>query len=165
MDDRTCMVEIARYYVNFLAGESCGKCTPCREGLKALRETLEAICEGKGKVEHLAFMQDIGETMQTASLCALGRTAANPVLSTLNYFRDEYLAHINEGRCPAGVCRDLTEFYIDAELCTGCGLCSKNCPVDGISGEKKEPHVIDQEKCIRCGECVNQCKFNAIKVR
>ncbi|MDD4171325.1 MAG: NADH-quinone oxidoreductase subunit NuoF [Syntrophomonas sp.] len=165
MDDRTCMVEIARYYVNFLAGESCGKCTPCREGLKALRETLEAICEGKGKVEHLAFMQDIAETMQTASLCALGRTAANPVLSTLNYFRDEYLAHINEGRCPAGVCRDLTEFYIDAELCTGCGLCSKNCPVDGISGEKKEPHVIDQEKCIRCGECVNQCKFNAIKVR
>ncbi|MDD4172046.1 MAG: NADH-quinone oxidoreductase subunit NuoF [Syntrophomonas sp.] len=165
MDDRTCMVEIARYYVNFLAGESCGKCTPCREGLKALHETLEAICQGKGKVEDLAFMEDIGETMQTASLCALGRTAANPVLSTLHYFRDEYLAHIKEARCPAGVCRDLTEFYIDAQLCTGCGLCSKNCPVNGISGEKKEPHVIDQEKCIRCGECVNQCKFNAVKVR
>ena len=165
MDDRTCMVEIARYYVNFLAGESCGKCTPCREGLKALHETLEAICQGKGKVEDLAFMEDIGETMQTASLCALGRTAPNPVLSTLHYFRDEYLAHIKEARCPAGVCRDLTEFYIDAELCTGCGLCSKNCPVNGISGEKKEPHVIDQDKCIRCGECVNQCKFNAVKVR
>ena len=165
MDDRTCMVEIARYYVNFLAGESCGKCTPCREGLKALHETLEAICQGKGKVEDLAFMEDIGETMQTASLCALGRTAPNPVLSTLHYFRDEYLAHIKEARCPAGVCRDLTEFYIDAQLCTGCGLCSKNCPVNGISGEKKEIHVIDQDKCIRCGECVNHCKFNAVKVR
>jgi len=165
MDDRTCMVEIARYYVNFLAGESCGKCTPCREGLKALQETLERICRGQGKIEDLTFMQDIGETMQIASLCALGRTAPNPVLSTLHYFAGEYLAHINEVRCPAGVCRDLTEFYIEAELCTGCGLCVKQCPVDGISGEKKEPHVIDQEKCIQCGECINHCKFNAVKVR
>jgi len=165
MDDRTCMVEIARYYVNFLAGESCGKCTPCREGLKAMQETLERICKGHGKAEDLTFLQDIGETMQTASLCALGRTAPNPVLSTLHYFADEYLAHINEARCPAGVCRDLTEFYIEAELCTGCGLCVKQCPVDGITGEKKEPHVIDQDKCIQCGECINHCKFNAVKVR
>jgi len=165
MDDRTCMVEIARYYVNFLAEESCGKCTPCREGLKAMRETLEGICKGQGKLEDIDFLRDIGETMQTASLCALGRTAPNPVLSTLHYFADEYLAHINEARCPAGVCRDLTHFYIEAELCTGCGLCVKQCPVDGISGEKKEPHVIDQEKCIQCGECINHCKFNAVKVR
>ncbi len=165
MDDRTCMVEIARYYVNFLAGESCGKCTPCREGLKVLQETLERICKGQGKMEDLTFLEDIGETMQTASLCALGRTAPNPVLSTLHYFKDEYLAHINEARCPAGICRDLTEFNIEAELCTGCGLCVKNCPVDAISGEKKEPHVIDQEKCIQCGECINHCKFNAVKVR
>ena len=165
MDDRTCMVEIARYYVNFLAGESCGKCTPCREGLKVLQETLERICKGQGKMEDLTFLEDIGETMQTASLCALGRTAPNPVLSTLHYFKDEYLAHINEARCPAGICRDLTEFNIEAELCTGCGLCVKNCPVDAISGEKKEPHVIDQEKCIQCGECITHCKFNAVKVR
>ncbi|MDD3364198.1 MAG: NADH-ubiquinone oxidoreductase-F iron-sulfur binding region domain-containing protein, partial [Syntrophomonas sp.] len=165
MDDRTCMVEIARYYVNFLAGESCGKCAPCREGLKAMVEILEGICKGKGREEDLEFLQEIGETMQTASLCALGRTAPNPVLSTLHHFKEEYLEHINNARCPAGVCRDLTEFHIDEEICSGCGLCIKNCPVDAISGEKKEPHVIDQEKCIQCGECVNHCKFNAVKVR
>jgi NADH-quinone oxidoreductase subunit F len=165
MDDRTCMVEIARYYVNFLAGESCGKCTPCREGLKAMVEILEGICKGKGREEDLEFLQEIGETMQAASLCALGRTAPNPVLSTLHHFREEYLEHINHARCPAGICRDLTEFYIDEEFCSGCGLCIKNCPVDAISGEKKEVHVINQEKCIQCGECINHCKFNAVKVR
>jgi NADH-quinone oxidoreductase subunit F len=165
MDDRTCMVEIARYYANFLAGESCGKCTPCREGIKAMLEILNNICQGEGREEDLEFLQEIGETMQTASLCALGRTAPNPVLSTLHHFREEYLEHINNARCPAGVCRDLTEFYIDAEPCTGCGLCVKNCPVNAISGEKKAVHVIDQDKCIQCGECINHCKFNAVKIR
>jgi len=165
MDDRTCMVEIARYYVNFLAGESCGKCAPCREGIRALLEILNGICKGTGREEDLILLQEIGETMQTASLCALGRTAPNPVLSTMRYFKDEYIAHIKDARCPAGVCRDLTEFYISEELCTGCGLCIKNCPVDAVSGEKKAVHVINQEKCIRCGECINHCKFNAVKVR
>jgi len=165
MDDRTCMVEIARYYANFLAGESCGKCTPCREGIKAMLEILNNICQGEGREEDLEFLQEIGETMQTASLCALGRTAPNPVLSTLHHFREEYLEHINNARCPAGVCRDLTEFYIDGEPCTGCGLCVKNCPVDAISGEKKKVHVIDQDKCIQCGECINHCKFDAVKIR
>jgi len=165
MDDRTCMVEIARYYVNFLAGESCGKCAPCREGIRALLEILNGICKGTGREEDLILLQEIGETMQTASLCALGRTAPNPVLSTMRYFKDEYIAHIKDARCPAGVCRDLTEFYISEEFCTGCGLCIKNCPVDAVSGEKKAVHVINQEKCIRCGECINHCKFNAVKVR
>ncbi len=165
MDDRTCMVEIARYYVNFLAGESCGKCTPCREGLKAMLEILSNFCQGKGSDADLQFLMDTSETMQMMSLCALGRTAANPVLSTLRYFKDEYLAHIHEQHCPAGVCRDLTEFYIDPEPCTGCGLCAQHCPVEAISGEKKEAHVIDQAICIRCGECRNQCKFDAVMIR
>ncbi|MDD4801971.1 MAG: NADH-ubiquinone oxidoreductase-F iron-sulfur binding region domain-containing protein [Syntrophomonas sp.] len=165
MDEHTCMVEIARYYVNFLAGESCGKCAPCREGLKAMLEILTGICKGEGSEADLDFLREIGETMQIASLCALGKTAPNPVLSTLNYFRDEYLSHINEHHCPAGVCRDLTRFYIDVEPCTGCGLCAKNCPMDAISGDRKEPHVIDQDKCIQCGECRNQCKFDAVKAR
>ncbi len=165
MDDRTCMVEIARYYVNFLAGESCGKCTPCREGLKAMLEILTNFCAGQGSNADLQFLTDISETMRIMSLCALGRTAANPVLSTLQYFRDEYLAHIHDHHCPAGVCRELTEFYIDPEPCTGCGLCAKHCPVEAISGAKKEPHVIDHAICIRCGECRNQCKFDAVVVR
>jgi len=165
MDERTCMVEVARYYINFLAGESCGKCVPCREGIRALLEILTRICEGKGELADLDLLEDIGETMQVASLCALGRTAPNPVLSTLRYFRDEYLAHIVEKRCPAGVCRKITEFYIDEEVCTGCGLCARNCPADAIIGEKKEVHVIVQDKCIRCGECINNCRFNAVKVK
>ncbi len=165
MDDRTCMVEIARYYVNFLAGESCGKCTPCREGIKALLDTLTAICHGQGREEDLLYLEEISQTMQDASLCALGRTAANPVLSTLRYFKAEYLTHIRDHRCPAGICRELTEFEIDPAACTGCGLCTKNCPVDAISGEKKLAHIIDQNKCIRCGECINHCRFNAVLVR
>ncbi len=165
MDERTCMVEVARYYINFLAGESCGKCIPCREGLRSLLEILTRICEGQGELADLDLLEDISETMQLASLCALGRTAPNPVLSTLRYFKEEYLAHIVEKRCPAGVCRKITDFYIDAEACTGCGLCAKNCPADAIIGETKEAHVIDQDKCIRCGECINNCKFNAVKIK
>lgn len=165
MDDRTCMVEVARYYLNFLAGESCGKCVPCREGIRRMQEILTRICEGKGVIGDLDLLQEIAETVQTASLCGLGKTAPNPVLSTLRYFREEYEAHIFEHRCPAGVCRDLTEFYIDAQKCTGCTLCAKNCPVGAVVGEAKVPHVIEQDKCIRCGECINNCKFGAVQIK
>lgn len=165
MDDHTCMVEVARYYVNFLAGESCGKCTPCREGIRAQLEILTDICSGRGKMEDLDLLEEISFTMQEASLCALGRTAPNPVLSTLRYFRDEYLAHIEDHRCPAGVCRELTTFYIDPEKCTGCGICKKVCSINGIQGEKKEPHCIDEAICIHCGECYRQCAFDAIQLR
>lgn len=165
MDDRTCMVEVARYYLNFLAEESCGKCTPCREGVRRMLEILTRICNGKGEEGDLELLEGIAKTVQTAALCALGRTAPNPVLSTLKYFRDEYESHIRDKKCPAGICRSLTEFVIDPELCVGCGLCTKNCPADAVSGEKKKAHVIDQEKCIKCGECINHCRFNAVKVK
>ena len=164
MDDHTCMVEVARYYVNFLAGESCGKCTPCREGIRAMLEILTDICNGKGKLEDLQLLEDISATMQEASLCALGRTAPNPVLSTLRYFRDEYIEHIENRFCPAGICRELTTFYIDPEKCTGCTLCMKSCAVNAITGEKKQVHVIDESSCIRCGECYRTCNFDAIKL-
>lgn len=165
MDDRTCMVEVARYYLNFLAGESCGKCAPCREGIRSLLEIVTRICEGQGQIEDLDLLQEISETVQAASLCALGRTAPNPVLSTLKYFRDEYVAHITEHRCPAGICQGLTEFYIDPQLCKGCTLCAKNCPADAIRGEKKQVHRIEQDKCIKCGQCIDNCKLQAVKVR
>ncbi|MBC7075211.1 MAG: 4Fe-4S binding protein [Syntrophomonadaceae bacterium] len=165
MDDTTCMVEVARYYTNFLAGESCGKCTPCREGIRALVEILTRICKGEGELSDLQLLRDISEVMQEASLCALGRTAPNPVLSTLRFFEDEYIAHIVEKRCPAGVCPALTTFYIDPELCTGCTLCKRNCPVDAIKGEAKKKHEIIEDKCIRCGECYRRCRFKAVKVR
>lgn len=165
MDDRTCMVEVARYYLNFLAGESCGKCSPCREGIKTLLEIVTRICNGQGNMEDLDLLEDISETIRSASLCALGRTSSNPVLSTLKYFRDEYIAHIRDHRCPAGVCRALTTFYIDPELCKGCTLCAQNCPTGAVQGTKKQIHKIDQEKCIKCGQCINNCKFQAVKVR
>lgn len=165
MDDRTCMVEVARYYLHFLAEESCGKCYPCREGIRRLLEIVTRICEGQGQMEDLELMEDISETLVLASLCALGKTAANPVLSTLKYFRDEFITHIVDHKCPAGVCPNLTEFYIDAELCKGCTICAKNCPVDAITGEKKQVHVVDQNKCIKCGQCIDNCRFLAVKVR
>ncbi|ABI68999.1 NADH-quinone oxidoreductase subunit NuoF [Syntrophomonas wolfei] len=165
MDDRTCMVEVVRYYLSFLAGESCGKCVPCREGIKCLLEILTRICHGQGEIGDIALLEDIAETMQQASLCALGRTASNPVLSTLRYFREEYLEHIEGQRCPAGICRELSEFWIDPVICTGCGLCLPRCPVEGIKGEKKQAHWIESDKCIRCGECIDSCSFQAIKVK
>lgn len=165
MDDHTCMVEVARYYLQFLAGESCGKCVPCREGIERMLEVISRICEGRGEEDDLVMLEDLGETLQLASSCALGKTAPNPVLSTLKYFREEYESHIRQHRCAAGVCRSLTEFYVDPEKCNGCGLCEKNCPVNAILGEMKQPHTIKQDVCIRCGDCFNRCNSQAVKVK
>ena len=162
MDEDTCMVDMAKYFVDFLQEESCGKCVPCREGLQRMGEALTDITEGKGRMEHLALIKDLAEMLRDASLCGLGQTAANPVMATLNYFEDEYTAHIKDGKCPAGVCRELIMYSIDSDKCTGCGLCFKNCPSSVITGEKKQPHVIDNENCIKCGICYDVCKFDAV---
>ena len=157
MDEDTCVVDLARYFVDFLCEESCGKCVPCREGLKRMREILNDIVAGKGKEGDIALLEEIATVMKKASLCALGTTAANPALSTIRYFRDEYEAHITERRCPALVCKELISYYIEPEKCIACLLCSKNCPEDAIEGEKKTIHVIDQTKCIKCGICYDVC--------
>ncbi len=165
MDDQTCMVQVAEYFVDFLRDESCGKCTPCREGLVALDTILKRIMGGRGQEGDIELLLEYGRNMCESSLCALGQTAANPVLSTIEYFRDEYEAHIAGGKCPAGKCKELIRFEIIPENCTGCTLCARNCPVDAISGSPREVHVIDQEKCIRCGICRNVCNFNAVEVK
>jgi len=164
MDDTTCMVDIAKYFMNFLKDESCGKCTSCREGTRRMYEILDGITQGKGKESDIELLEELSWVMQEASLCALGQTAPNPALSTLRYFRDEYEAHIKDKRCPAGVCKALITYRINADKCTACGMCKKVCPSDAITGEKKVPHRIDPEKCIRCGACVSECKFDAIEV-
>ena len=163
MDDRSCMVDVARYYLNFLSGESCGKCIPCREGIKRMLEILNDICCGKGREGDLELLMEIAETVEEASLCGLGKTAPNPVITTLRYFKDEYIAHIKEKRCPAGVCRELTSYHIDQELCRGCGLCSKQCPQDAIAKRDKY-FAIDESLCVKCGSCIDTCRFDAIKV-
>lgn len=163
MDEDTCMVDVARYFTEFLKGESCGKCVACREGVKRMWEILDRICKGAGKEEDIDLLMEMGEYLQDSALCALGSTAANPVLTTLEYFKDEYMLHINEKYCPSGVCKNLFQFEIDPEACTGCGACMKKCPVDAISGEKKSVHEIDQDLCIKCGECYKTCNFDAIK--
>ncbi len=165
MDERTCMVDIARYFLDFLKEESCGKCTPCREGIRRMLEILTRITEGQGEMADLETLETLAKTVQSASLCGLGKTAPNPVLSTLRYFHDEYVAHIVDHKCPAGVCKALIEYYIIADKCTGCGLCRRKCPQEAISGEKKELHVIDPELCIKCGVCFDVCKFDAVGVR
>ncbi|MFC1983609.1 NADH-ubiquinone oxidoreductase-F iron-sulfur binding region domain-containing protein [Chloroflexota bacterium] len=162
MDEDTCMVDIARYFIEFLKGESCGKCVPCREGLNRMSEILNRITQGKGKREDLDTLEDIAGVLSDGALCALGQTAANPVLSTIHYFRDEYLAHIDEKKCPAGVCRDLIQYSIDPEKCEGCLRCTRVCPTGAISGEIKQPHTINQGMCIKCGACYDVCKFNAV---
>lgn len=162
MDDRTCMVEIARYYVNFLTGESCGKCTPCREGLRRLTTILTDICEGRGRMEDLDLIEETCETLGEAALCGLGKTAPNPVMTTLTHFRDEYEEHILNKRCRAGVCKALSRFEITADKCTGCGVCLKACPAGAITGEPKQAHTINQELCTKCGACREKCRFNAI---
>ena len=162
MDEDTCMVDIAKFYLEFTADESCGKCNPCRIGTKRLLEILTRITEGKGKPEDIQRIRDLAEYMQCSSLCALGQSAPNPILSTMNHFLDEYEAHIYEKRCPAGVCKSLLNYYILTDKCRGCTLCARNCPVQAISGSVKSPHVIDTTKCIRCGQCIAHCRFGAI---
>ncbi|MBC2745514.1 MAG: NADH-quinone oxidoreductase subunit NuoF [ANME-2 cluster archaeon] len=163
MDEDTCMVDVARYFINFLMEESCGKCVPCREGLLRMGEILTDITEGRGRMEDLDLIQDLSEVLKDASLCGLGQTAPNPVMSTLKYFRDEYEAHIKDHKCPAGVCTELITYNIDAGNCTGCGLCLKKCPAEAITGETKQPHVLDTGKCIKCGICYDVCKFDAVR--
>jgi NADH-quinone oxidoreductase subunit F len=163
MDEDTCMVDVARYFVDFLLEESCGKCIPCREGLRVLSSILSDICAGKGKSEDIQTTEEIAETMRETLLCALGRTAANPVLTSLKYFRDEWEQHIIEKRCPANVCKALIDFYINPEKCQACLLCLKECPAGAIQGDKDQVHWIDQEKCIKCGTCYEICNFHAVK--
>jgi NADH:ubiquinone oxidoreductase subunit F (NADH-binding)/Pyruvate/2-oxoacid:ferredoxin oxidoreductase delta subunit len=165
MDEETCMVDVARYFLEFLRDESCGKCTACREGVDAMYRMVADICEGKGKPEYLPLLEELGQAVKDGSLCALGGTAPNPVLSTLRYFRDEYEAHIRERRCPAGVCKALITYSILADKCKGCQLCAKSCPQKAISGERRKPHSIDDSKCIRCGVCRDVCKFEAVSVQ
>lgn len=164
MDDRTCMVDVARYFQKFLEEESCGKCTPCREGIRQMRLILDRIVAGQGREEDLDTLQELAETVAEGSLCGLGQTAPNPVLSTLRYFRDEYMAHIRDKTCPAKVCRALISYTILEDKCVGCGVCAKACPVECISGERKEPYRIDQEQCLKCGVCLSKCKFDAVTV-
>ena len=165
MDEDNCMVDIAKYFIGFLEGESCGKCVPCREGLKRMREILDDISEGKGKEGDIELLERLSTVLKDGALCALGATAPNPVLSTIRFFRDEYEAHIKEKRCPAGVCKELITYQIIEEKCPGCGLCVKACPAEAItSGGKKKPVILDQEKCIKCGACYDVCKLGAVKV-
>ena len=164
MDEETCMVDVARYFLDFLRSESCGKCTTCREGIAAMHDIVADICNGKGEPEDIGLLEDLAEAVGDASLCALGGTAPNPVMSTLRNFRNEYEAHINEKKCPAGVCRALISYRIDPEKCTGCTLCNKRCPEKAIAGKPKEPQTIDEEKCIKCGVCRESCKFEAVLI-
>ncbi len=164
MDDATCMVDVARYFVEFTNDESCGKCTPCREGSRALLEILTRLCAGEGREGDIELLQELGESVRDASLCGLGQSLPNPVLSSLEHFKDEYEEHLNNHRCPAGVCKALITFNIDKETCTGCRLCAKKCPQDAISGEAKQPHTIDPDKCIKCGVCADVCKFEAVSI-
>ena len=162
MDDTKCMVNLAEFYLGFTVDESCGKCTPCRIGTKRMLEILEKITEGSGETEDLEKLERLAKTIQKASVCGLGQTAPNPVLSTMKYFRDEYTAHIRDKKCPAKECKALRAIEIDPEKCRGCGICKKNCPVNAITGEVKQPHKIDEDICIKCGTCISKCPFKAI---
>ena len=162
MDEDNCMVDIAKYFLEFTVDESCGKCAPCRIGTKRIYEILEKITEGKGKLEDIDLLKELCEQVRTSSLCALGQTAPNPVLSTLKYFEDEYRAHVIDKKCPSGVCKALLTYTVLDDKCIGCTLCARNCPTNAISGELKKPHYIDPEKCIKCGVCQEKCKFSAI---
>ena len=163
MNEDTCIVEVARFFMNFTQNESCGKCVPCREGTKNMLKILERIVKGKGEMKDIETLEELAVAVKDGSLCGLGKTAPNPVLSTLKYFRDEYIAHIQDKKCPAGVCSKMTSYVIDPEKCKGCSKCARNCPVGAITGEIKSPFTIDQSKCIKCGACVSNCPFKAIE--
>ncbi|HPS24391.1 MAG TPA: NADH-ubiquinone oxidoreductase-F iron-sulfur binding region domain-containing protein, partial [Bacteroidales bacterium] len=165
MDEDDCMVGIAKFYLEFIVEESCGKCTPCRVGNKRMLELLEKICNGKGNMSDLEQLRNLALVIKDTALCGLGQTSPNPVLSTLDNFYDEYLAHVQDKVCPAGQCRALRHYFINPDVCTGCTLCARNCPVQAITGEKRQPHTINQEICIHCGVCYQKCKFNAITVQ
>ena len=165
MDQDNCMVDVARYFLDFLQEESCGQCVPCREGVTRLLQVLTDICAGEGKDGDIELLENVADTLHELSLCALGGTAANPILTTLLYFRDEYLEHIHEKKCRAGVCKGLFYYEIDEEKCNGCHVCFRKCPQEAVYGEKKEPHTIDQEKCIHCTICYESCKFEAIVIK
>jgi NADH-quinone oxidoreductase subunit F len=164
MDEQTCMVDVAKFFLDFTQKESCGKCTFCRIGTKRMLEILTRITEGKGKEGDIEELEELAYQIKDNSLCGLGQTAPNPVLTTIRYFRDEYEAHIKHKKCPSMVCKSLLVYEVIAENCTGCTVCAKNCPVDAISGERKQIHFIDQDKCIKCGACYTKCKFNAIRL-
>lgn len=163
MDEDTCMVDVARFFMDFCQDESCGKCVPCRVGTKKMLDILTDICEGRGKEGDIELLDELAAVIKDSALCGLGQTAPNPVLSTIRYFKEEYEAHIKEKRCPAGICANLVIYTIDPETCTGCGKCRRACPVEAITGEKKEPHQLDQTKCIKCGACFDSCPFDAVR--
>lgn len=165
MDEDNCMVDIAKFFLEFTVEESCGKCPPCRIGTKRMLEILTRITQGKGKDGDIEKLETLAQTIKSAALCGLGQTAPNPILSTLKYFREEYEAHVYEHRCPSHSCKALSRIEINSDLCKGCTICAKNCPVGAISGERKSPHIIDQNKCIKCGECLEKCPFNAISYK
>ena len=163
MDEDTCMVSVARFFMNFTQNESCGKCIPCREGTKRMLQILDKIIEGKGEMKDLDLLEELADTITNTALCGLGKSAANPVVSSIRYFRDEYIAHIVDKKCPTKTCTKLRVIEIDPELCKGCSKCSRTCPVGAISGKVKEVFKIDQSKCIKCGACMEACPFTAIK--
>lgn len=165
MDEDDCMVSVAKFYLDFTVEESCGKCAPCRIGNKRLYEILDRITKGDGTTEDLDLLKNLGTVIKDTALCGLGQTSPNPVLSTLENFYDEYLAHVKEHRCPAHQCRSLTQYIIDPSTCKGCTLCARLCPVSAITGEARHAHIIDPSTCIRCGNCLNKCKFGAIRVQ
>ncbi|HBY20434.1 MAG TPA: NADH-quinone oxidoreductase subunit F, partial [Clostridiales bacterium] len=165
LDEDACMVDIAKFFLEFIVDESCGKCTPCRIGNKRLYEILEKITQGKGTEEDLDRLTTLGNSIIAGSLCGLGKSSPNPILSTIRYFKDEYLAHVRDKKCPAHVCKDLKQYIILEDKCVGCTACARNCPTNCIAGEVKKTHVIDQDRCIKCGTCYAKCKFGAIEIR
>ena len=164
MNDKSCMVEVARFFMNFTQNESCGKCVPCREGTKRMLELLTDITEGRGTPLHISMLEELSETISQTALCGLGKSACLPVKSTLKYFRDEYDAHVNNKKCPSSVCKALMIYKIDKDKCRGCSKCAHNCPVNAITGEIKKPYEIDRNKCVKCGQCYEGCPFNAVKM-